>query len=493
MYFIESRGNDGQRESRVTFSSAIMSPIASFGGIYSPEPLTPLPEEFFAGHRESSFKALALDLLKQLQIDIDSAILEEALALYDQFDDPANPVPVVKLDEGQFVLELYHGPTRAFKDMALQPFGVVLSTLAQQHQRQYLILTATSGDTGPAALETFSGRDNVRIACMYPAGGTSDVQRLQMVTVAADNQKTIGIEGNFDDAQTALKNLLSSESFNQRLRELGISLSAANSVNFGRIIFQMLYHFHAYLELVRSGEIELGDKIVVHIPSGNFGNALSAYYALRLGLPIDRIVIASNANNVLTEWIHTGRYDMSKRGLISTTSPAMDILKSSNVERVLFDLFGAERTHELMRQLDQQGWYQLEADEHAQIQSVFAAEFCSDEEGMAYIKSAFEKNYVMDPHTATCFKSCQSDEFRDRINLIYSTAEWTKFAVVIDQAISGNRPQTDQEALRHIAELSGQPIPSMIANLFDKPVMHPEVVAKQDIEATILAFLEAKS
>lgn len=491
MYFTESRGNDGKREPRVSFSAAIMAPIASFGGIYSPEPMTPLPREFFASHLDSSFQALSLALLEQLQIDIDQAVLRQALSLYGHFDDPANPVPVVKLDRGQFVLELYHGPTRAFKDMALQPFGVVLSTLAQRHQRQYLILTATSGDTGPAALETFADRDNVRIACMYPAGGTSDVQRLQMVTVSSSNQKTIGIEGNFDDAQTALKNLLSSDSFNQRLRELGISLSAANSVNFGRIIFQMLYHFHAYLELVRDDEIELGDEIVLHIPSGNFGNALSAYYALRLGLPIGKIVIASNANNVLTEWIQTGRYDMSKRGLISTTSPAMDILKSSNVERVLFDLFGAERTSELMRQLDDQGWYQLDDDEHAQIKTFFAADFCSDEEGRQYIKAAFEKGYLMDPHTATCFKSCQSDEYRDRINLIYSTAEWTKFAPVIDEAISGNRPDSDQDALRHIAELSGRTVPPMIASLFDKPVVHPEVVAKQDIEDTILAFLES--
>lgn len=491
MYFIESRGNDGRREPRVPFSVAIMSPIASFGGIYSPETLTPLPREFFASHLDSSFQALALALLQELHIDIDAEVLREALALYGNFDDPANPVPVVKLDHGQFVLELYHGPTRAFKDMALQPFGLVLSTLARQQQRQYLILTATSGDTGPAALETFANRENVRIACMYPSGGTSDVQRLQMVTIAADNQKTIGIEGNFDDAQTALKTLLSSESFNQRLRELGISLSAANSVNFGRIIFQMLYHFQAYLELVRNGEIELGDEFVAHIPSGNFGNALSAYYALRLGLPIGRIVIASNANNVLTEWIQTGRYDMSKRGLISTTSPAMDILKSSNVERILFDLFGAERTHALMRQLDEQGWYQLDADEHARIQSIFAADFCSDEEGKEYIKAAFARGYLMDPHTATCFKSCRSEEFRERTNLIYSTAEWTKFAPVIDEAISGNRPDSDRDALRHIAELSGQAVPPMIANLFDKPVNHPDVVAKQDIEAAILAFLES--
>ena len=200
MYFSESRGNDGRREARVPFSSAILSPVASFGGIYSPEPLSPLPLSFLEAHLQSSYQALALDLLTRLQIDVDAEILREALASYDGFDDPENPVPVVKLDEGQFVGELYHGPTRAFKDMALQPFGLILSTLAKRREEQYLILTATSGDTGPAALETFADRDNVRIVCLYPAGGTSDVQRLQMVTVDAANQKTIGIEGNFDDA-----------------------------------------------------------------------------------------------------------------------------------------------------------------------------------------------------------------------------------------------------------------------------------------------------
>lgn len=318
MIFTETRGNDGTRDARVSFSEALLSPIASFGGIYSPEQLTPVAAGFLAEQLERSYQEMSLALLQHLGIDIEASILRQALALYDHFDDPENPVPVVKFDDRLFVSELYHGPTRAFKDMALQPFGLILSTLAQQKQQQYLILTATSGDTGPAALETFRDRANIRVACLYPDGGTSDVQRLQMVTEAADNLKVIGIRGNFDDAQTALKALLSSNSFNQRLGDLGISLSAANSVNFGRIIFQMLYQFYCYLALVRQGEIEIGERIVLHIPSGNFGNALGAYYARRLGLPIERIVIASNANNVLTEWIDSGCYDLSKRELIAT-------------------------------------------------------------------------------------------------------------------------------------------------------------------------------
>lgn len=490
MIFAETRGNDGTRDARVSFASALLSPVTSFGGIYSPEPMQAIDPGFLESHLQSSYKELALALLQHLDIDIEPPVLRQALDLYDRFDDSADPVPVIKLEDRLFVSELYHGPTRAFKDMALQPFGLILSSLAQQHNQQYLILTATSGDTGPAALETFRNRANIRVVCLYPDGGTSDVQRLQMVTEDAPNLKVIGIHGNFDDAQSALKSLLSSDTFNRRLGELDISLSAANSVNFGRIIFQMLYQFHSYLALVRQQAIKLGDEIVLHIPSGNFGNALGAYYARRLGLPIAKIAIASNANNVLTEWIQTGSYDFSKRDLIATTSPAMDILKSSNVERVLFDLFGHKRTRDLMQQLDQNGRYQLEADEQARISEIFAADFCTDEEGKQYIREAFAKGYLMDPHTATCFKTCRSAQFADQVNIVYSTAEWTKFASIIDNAINGNTPESDQAALQSVAASAGIEMPATIAQLFTRPVAHPDVVGRQQIEGEILNFLE---
>lgn len=490
MHFTETRGNDGSREPRVSFSAALMSPIASFGGIYSPEKLPSIDHSFIESHLQSTYAELALDLLRLMKIDIADETMISALELYGKFDDPENPVPVVKYSENTYISELYHGPTRAFKDMALQPFGVLLSSLAQQRDQEYLILTATSGDTGPAALDTFRNRKNIRVACLYPDGGTSDVQRLQMVTESAPNLKIIGIEGNFDDAQSALKSLLSSTSFNEQLASLGISLSAANSVNFGRIIFQMIYQFHNYLELLRQQRIAVGDDIIVHIPSGNFGNALGAYFARQMGLPISRIVIASNANNVLTEWVQTGRYDMASRNLIKTTSPAMDILKSSNVERILFDLFGAARTAELMRELDDNGHYQLNETELAQIQTIFSADECSDEEGRGYIKAAFEQGYLLDPHTATCFKNCQRNEYSNQVNLICSTAEWTKFAPVIASAISGETFTDDLPALQSIANAAGIPIPDSIKNLFTLPVKHDVVVAKNEIEAEISKFLQ---
>jgi len=491
MQFTESRGNDGSRPERVSFSGALLSPIASFGGIYSPEALPPVDPGFLEHHRSSSYQQLALALLRHLDIDIDDDTLARAVALYANFDDPSDPAPVVDVGRKRYVCELYHGPTRAFKDMALQPFGLILSELAQRQQRELLILTATSGDTGPAALETFRDRANIRVVCLYPQGGTSDVQRLQMVTENASNLKVIGIRGNFDDAQTALKSLLSSNGFRQRLDALELSLSAANSVNFGRIIFQMIYQFHAYLALLRRRVIETGDEVVIHIPSGNFGNALGAYYALRLGLPVARIVIASNANNVLTDFINTGRYDLSRRELIATTSPAMDILKSSNVERVLFDLYGAARTGELMRQLDADGYYQLGQAEHARLREIFAADSCSDDEGKDYIREAFADGYLMDPHTATCFKTCALPEFASRVNLIHSTAEWTKFAPVVDNAINGTVAADDQAALQAIAARAGVEIPASIKALFERPVVHGDVVEPAAIEAEILAFLEA--
>ncbi len=489
MKFIETRGNDGQRPTHISFSEAILSPISSFGGIYSPESLPKLSEDFLKQHINSSYKVLAKDILSSFEIDIDADVIDNALSLYDNFDDPSNPVPVKKVYDDLFVSELYHGPTRAFKDMALQPFGVVLSSLAQKRNENYLILAATSGDTGPAALETFKNRSNVQVACMYPDGGTSDVQRLQMVTEDAENLKVIGIKGDFDDAQSALKQLLGSDTFKQKLKEKNIFLSAANSVNFGRIIFQIIYHIHSYLELVRQNEIQPGDKVYLNVPSGNFGNALGGYYAMQLGLPVEKILIASNNNNILTQFINTGAYDLRDKSVIATTSPAMDILKSSNIERVLFDLFGEARTKELMSQLDQDKHYQLNSDELAKIQNIFSADFCNDQDGKDYIKSAFEKGYLMDPHTATCFKAYDTCRSKPLKTIVYSTAEWTKFSPVIANALTGEVDTNDIDALKSIAHEANIEIPPVISELFDKPITQSTIIDKQNIESEILTFL----
>lgn len=490
MNFIETRGNDGTHPASVSFSQAILSPISSFGGLYSPESLPELGIKFLSTHLASDYKTLAKAVLSAFEIDIDRAVIDRAMSLYDGFDDPNNPVPVVKVKHDLYVSELWHGPTRAFKDMALQPFGVVLSAIAQQRDEQYLILTATSGDTGPAALETFKHKANVRVACMYPVGGTSDVQRLQMVTEDAVNLKVIGVKGDFDDTQNALKHLLGSASFKARLKEKNIHLSAANSVNFGRIIFQTIYHLHSYLELVRQGAIKLGDKVYLDVPSGNFGNALGGYYAMQMGLPVEKILIASNKNNILTRLIKTGKYNLRSLSVVPTTSPAMDILISSNVERILFDLFGAERTRDLMQQLANEKCYQLSAGELAKLQSIFAADYCDDAEGKHYIKTAFENGYLMDPHTATCFKAYDTCRDMPLKTIVYSTAEWTKFSPVIANALTGEVDTHDLEALKSISARAGIPIPAMISALFNKRIAQDTVINKAHIETSILDFID---
>jgi len=489
MKFIETRGNDGIHPSGVTFSEAILSPIASFGGLYVPKELPSLGEEFLTKHLNSSYKVLAKDLLTTLAIDIETSVIDEALSLYDKFDDPSNPVPIVKVRDDLYVSELYHGPTRAFKDMALQPFGVVLSSIAQKRGDEYLILAATSGDTGPAALDTFKNRANVRVVCLYPDGGTSDVQRLQMVTEDASNLKVIGIHGDFDDAQSALKKLLGSATFKATLKTKNISLSAANSVNFGRIIFQIIYHIHSYLELVRQNAILMGEKIYLDVPSGNFGNALGGYYATKMGLPVEKIIIASNENNVLTRLINTGHYDLRNDKVIPTTSPAMDILISSNVERILFDFFGAVRTKELMQKLENDRFYALTDDETMKLQGTFSADYCNGSEGKGYIKEAYDSGYLMDPHTATCFKAYDCCATKPLKTIVFSTAEWTKFSPTIANALTGEKDANDIDALQSISATAKLLIPEMIKGLFTKPITQDTVIDKEDIEVEILKFL----
>jgi len=488
MQFIETRGNDGQKPSSVPFSEAILSPSASFGGLYVPSKLPNLDTDFLEGHLSSHYKTLALDFLQNFGIDIETEVLEAALARYDAFDDPSNPVPLTQIEDDCFVSELYHGPTRAFKDMALQPFGYVLSKLAQKRGEHYLIMAATSGDTGPATLETFKNQEGVQVACLYPDGGTSDVQRLQMVTEDASNLKVIGVKGNFDDTQNTLKDLLASEDFKEELAARNIKLSAANSVNFGRIIFQIIYHIHSYLELVRKNEITMGEKIYLVVPSGNFGNALGAYYAKKAGLPIEKILISSNINNILTDWINTGSYDLTTREIVQTESPAMDILKSSNVERIMFDKFGAVRTKELMDALANEGKYQLSESELALLREDFDASFSDDVECEAVVGAYAKKGYIMDPHTATCMRAYKNLREKNLKTVVYSTAEWTKFSPAVAKAL-GNEVEHDTEALKWVSDNTNVTVPDMIHGLFDKPVIHSVVVEKESIKGEMLNFL----
>jgi len=383
---------------------------------------------------------LAYDILKSFEVDIDEETIKGALDRYRGFDNPTTD-PLEKIKDDLFILELYHGQTRAFKDMALQPFGYILSKKAQELNRNYLIMVATSGDTGPATLEAFKNQDNIKVVCLYPSGGTSDVQRLQMVTEDAKNEKVLGVVGNFDDTQTTLKELLSSEEFREELRKRDISLSAANSVNFGRIIFQIIYHIYSYIELVRRGEISLGEEIYICCAIWKFWKCLGGYYAKMAGVPIKKLLVSSNINNILTEFIETGVYDISDRELIKTNSPAMDILISSNVERLLFHKFGAKRTKELMEALKRDKKYSLTKEEREEIQKDFKATFSTDDEAKDEIEYFIENyNYIIDPHTATSIKSYKEREDKNIKTVVCSTAEWTKFSQTVLR-LWGKRPK----------------------------------------------------
>ena len=451
MGFIETRGNDGKRAKEVNFSEAILNPSSSFGGLYVPKNLPNLGENFIENHINKSYKELAFDILKAFEIDIDDNEIQKALDLYDNFDNPLNPSPVVEVKDDLYVNEQYHGPTRAFKDMALQPFGSIFSSIAQKRDENYLILAATSGDTGPAALNTFRNKKNIQVVCLYPDGGTSDVQRLQMVCEDGENLKVLGIKGNFDDAQNALKNLLASSSFKAELEKDNIKLSAANSVNFGRIIFQIIYHFWSYLELIRQNAIKNGENIYLVVPSGNFGNVLGAYYAQKMGLCIEKLLVASNENNILTQWINTGIYDIRDKSLKLTKSPAMDILKSSNIERVIFDLFGSSRTKELMEDLNSKNIFEMTKEETKELQKYFSATFSNDSFGNKTIKEFLDLGYLMDPHTATCIKACNDLKEKPLKTVIYSTAEWTKFSPTVLNALNqDSKKYSDKEALEDL-------------------------------------------
>ena len=490
MGFIETRGNDGKRAKEISFSEAILNPSSSFGGLYVPKNLPNLGDSFIENHINKSYKELAFDILKAFEIDIDDSEIQKALDLYDNFDNPLNPSPVVKVKDDLYVNEQYHGPTRAFKDMALQPFGSIFSSIAQKRGENYLILAATSGDTGPAALNTFRNKKNIQVVCLYPDGGTSDVQRLQMVCEDGENLKVLGIKGNFDDAQNALKNLLASSNFKAELEKDNIKLSAANSVNFGRIIFQIIYHFWSYLELIRQNAIKNGENIYLVVPSGNFGNVLGAYYAQKMGLYIEKLLVASNENNILTQWINTGVYDIRDKALKLTKSPAMDILKSSNIERVIFDLFGSTRTKELMENLNKNNIFTMTQDETKELQKYFSATFSNDSFGNTTIKEFLDSGYLMDPHTATCIKAYNELKEKPLKTVIYSTAEWTKFSPTVLNALNqDSKKYSDKESLEEISTKFGATLPQSIKNLFSAKINHSSVINKENIESEIIKFI----
>ncbi|MEE3743806.1 threonine synthase [Campylobacter porcelli] len=461
----------------VNLDYALLNPAAKYGGLYAPINLPLISKKEFKKLSNMDYNKFALEIIKKFNFNISLNKFKKAIDRYNKFDKSA--VEIKKINKNLYINELWHGPTRAFKDMALQPFGELLSLLSNGNKQ--LIMCATSGDTGPATLSSFENAKDIKVVCLYPKDGTSQVQRLQMVNQKAPNLKVIGIEGNFDDAQQALKMLLNDDEFKNTLKDLGYNLSAANSVNFGRILFQIIYHIYVCVHINKNEK-----PIDIIIPSGNFGNALGAYYAKKMGANIDKIKIASNKNNILTQFFNTGIYDLNNKELIHTISPAMDILISSNIERLLFDKFGPVRTKELMDNLANSKKYELTNDELEVLKAEFQADYCDDDECMENICKVAKNGILIDPHTATCLKLTQDDH----LSVITSTAQWVKFTPSMIKALK-NRDSSDELAdMKLLANKYHIKLPKSIIKLFKEDEIHTQVVKKDEIKSNIIDWIK---
>jgi threonine synthase len=408
--------------------------------------------------------------------------------------------PVRILDSETAILELWHGPTLAFKDMALQlmPWLLTAAIRSETEGDRVVILVATSGDTGKAALEGFADVEGVSILVFYPHEGVSEMQRLQMVTQRGRNVGVCGVVGNFDDAQTGVKQIFSDREINARLKNSHYRLSSANSINWGRLAPQVAYYYWGYEAMVGAGKVRRGQGINICVPTGNFGNILAAYYAFRCGLPVARLVCASNINKVLTDFIRTGCYDR-RRDFYKTGSPSMDILISSNLERLLFELTGRrpEPIRDWMKSLTEDGAYTIPREALDRLQSLFYGGFAGHQETSRAIRSAYEKHgYLMDPHTAVGYSVLEKyrEESGDSTPaLLVSTASPFKFNRAILEALGRDISRKDEfSLLQELSSITGQPIPSKLAEIKSLPERHRDVCRKEEMAETLYQFLKIK-
>jgi threonine synthase len=439
------RDTRGLDTSRPAFTDAVVKGIAHGGGLYVPESLPVFELEEILTLGDLPYWQRAATIFERFGVDLPGARIAELMRVaYGEAFDDARIAPIEEVVAGMHVLELWHGPTSAFKDMALQCMPVFFSEgIALKQERgeledDYLVLVATSGDTGKAALEGFADRAHTRIVVFYPADGVSDIQRKQMVTQRGGNVSVFGVHGNFDDCQDAVKAAFNDESFNTELHEKRhLKLSSANSINWGRLLPQIAYYVSAYADMVTSGGVVAGGEMDVCVPTGNFGNIVGAYYAKKMGVPIGRLLCASNENNVLTDFIATGTYDISDRRFVNTPSPSMDILISSNLERLLFELAGAERVRDWMGSLASEGRFQVDRETFRRMREHFIGDWVSNDESLGVISRVYdETGYLMDPHTAVAWEV--AERLRD-VNpvLVVSTAHWAKFGADVYKALTG--------------------------------------------------------
>ncbi|MCH5161209.1 MAG: threonine synthase [Clostridiales bacterium] len=461
----------------VSAAKAVIDGIAADGGLYVPKSLPSVDYRSMLG------LDYAARVEKVLSAFFDFDVKGIADKAYSSFDS-GDPAPVVKLDDKLYMLELWHGKTCAFKDMALSvlPHLLAAAKKAEGDSRETLVLVATSGDTGKAALEGFRDVDGVKVCVFYPTDGVSKVQKLSMQTQDGDNVYSVGIKGNFDEAQSAVKRAFRDEQLIGALAEKNIVMSSANSINIGRLVPQIAYYFSAYCDLVDSDEITAGSKVDFVVPTGNFGNILAGYYARAMGVPINRLVCASNKNNVLTDFIETGTYDIN-REFFKTLSPSMDILVSSNLERLLFEVSGhdGEAVGAYMTKLTDKGRYDVSPEVIDKIRTIFACGYADDDDCLEAIAEAFDEyGYVLDPHTAAAYSVAESREL-SYPTVIASTASPFKFAPAVLTALDEKVGEVTAKTLGLLSDITALDVPVQLAEVFTKPLRFTEIIDKDEI------------
>lgn len=534
IFYKSTRGNKQQ----FTFSEVVLKGIADDGGLFVPDRIPNFSLDQLRKLVHVSYQDIASFIFSLFETDFSASDLKVIIShAYSTNFDSKDITPIVHLIENQYILELWHGPTAAFKDLALQIMPLffekaietinvsfvdknffrsklappqsrvasnslaakILSTHST-NKKKYLILVATSGDTGKAALEGFKNKKNISIIVFYPENRVSQLQELQMRTQEGENVEVIAVKGDFDAVQSSVKQVFNDSGFNQSLlEEQQIVLSSANSIDWGRLMPQIVYHVFGYLQLVKAGKIALGDEIDIAVPSGNFGNILAAFLAKKMGLPVKKLICASNINNILTEFLRTGIYDISDKSIIQTPSPSMDILVASNIERLLFFLTNdAEKVAKWMRDLQTKKRFQVDPETFKQIKDVFSADWIDNEASLQNIKAIFkETGYVMDPHTSVAQLVTQKYLQKQKVNrpvLICSTAHYAKFPQAVFTALTGNAEADVDvfEVLKKIQKLASKSyIPKNISDLQKKSKRHSINcnAGKEAVEEEVLEFI----
>ena len=484
---------------KVSSAEAITQGISAEGGLFVPESIPEITFDDIKKIGEMKYADRAAFVFSKFLTDFTEAEIHYCTdnAYSTKNFESDSIAEIAHLFDGTYMLELWHGPTCAFKDMALQilPYFLTTSVKKINLDKKIVILVATSGDTGKAALEGFKDVEGTSILVFYPEDGVSPMQKRQMKTQEGSNVGVCALKGNFDDCQTGVKKIFTDADVKKQLDDNGMMFSSANSINWGRLVPQIVYYISSYAELVKDGEITLGEKVNIVVPTGNFGNILAAYYAKHMGIPVNKLICASNINNVLTDFINTGVYDRN-RHFYPTVSPSMDILMSSNLERLLYIMTGKNDSliSEWFGKLSAEGKYEVSDDVKVKLSDEFCAGFCDDEQTKATIHEIYEKySYTCDTHTAVAvkvyedYKKSTGDTTK---TIIASTASPYKFSAAVLEAIEGKTSDiSEYEKVDRIAELSDIPVPSALADLKNKPERFNDVIDKNDQKAYVLKTL----